>query len=243
MSKPTAGSLLLIATLTFGCAGHRAAAPRPIMVATRTAAPVQIDGELREPVWRLAATYPLGQRGTSTQESGRVQVAWDESALYLAVHFEDSDVVAEGEKDQLHHYQMGDVVELFLRPADSTWYWEKYATPHGRKTEFFFPGRGSLPLPSCFAEDQRRNMRVAATVDGSLNDWHDRDRGWTAEIAVPVEDLAELGDRFGPGSKWHLLVARYNYSRYLDHRELSSAPILPELNFHLLEGYAEIEFK
>ncbi len=47
--------------------------------------------------------------------------------------------VAEGKEDQLHHYQMGDLVELFLKPEDYTWYWELYATPIGKKTNFWFP--------------------------------------------------------------------------------------------------------
>ena len=205
--------------------------------------PIQIDGQLREPIWQQTAAYALQLPQAPAKESGRVRLAWDDEALYVAIEFDDSDIVAEGDQDQLHHYEMGDVAELFLRPVDSTWYWELYATPHGRKTEFFFPGRGRLGVPSCFGGGNRRDLRVAATVDGTLNHWRDRDRSWTAEFAVPAKDLTEYGNQFGPGSQWHMLLARYNYSRYLAHRELSTAPALPELNFHALEGYAVLKFE
>ena len=83
-------------------------------------------------------------------EGGKIRIAWDDKYFYLACEFTDSDVVAEGDKDQLHHYQLGDLCELFLKPADKSWYWEIYMTPRNNKSVFFFPSKGYLGLPSCF---------------------------------------------------------------------------------------------
>ena len=247
--------VLTIGLLISGCATlqtHNADAVgrvRAVMLVPRTTSPILIDGRLDEPVWQQATAYPLSTSrdkmaaGFQIQESGSVRLAWDDKALYVAVEFEDSDIVAEGQQDQLHHYELGDVAEVFLRPVGSTWYWELYATPHGHKTEFFFPGRGRLPLPSCFGNQNQRNMRVAATNRGSINDWTDRDHSWSAEFAVPIADLTEYGNKIGPQSQWHALVARYNYSRYLDRREHSSAPTLSELDYHRLEDYAVLKFE
>ncbi len=218
------------------------------MRVARATAPVHLDGRLDERAWQEATAYPLQtSRGRSAagkrlQETGSVRLLWDDDALYVAVTFDDSDIVAEGEEDQLHHYSLGDVAEIFLRPSGSTWYWEFYATPHGRKSEFFFPGRGRVSLPSGTSDANRRHLRVAASRHGTLNDWKDRDESWTAELAIPLADLTEHGNSFGPGHEWHILVARYNYSRYLDYRELSAAPALPRLDFHALEHYAVLKF-
>jgi hypothetical protein len=231
-----------------GCMTAPAEKPPAVMVAARTAEPITLDGQLDEAVWSSAAAYSLtlsedrSANGQKLQEGGHVRLAWDEKNLYVAFELEDSDVVAEGVENQLHHYGFGDVSEVFLRPAKSTWYWEFYATPHGLKTEFFFPGRGRLGIPSSF-EDFTGNLRVAGNVDGTFNDWKNRDRGWSSEFAIPVADITQYGDAFGPGSEWRVLFGRYNYSLYFDEVENSAAPTIPQTDFHALPHYAVLKFE
>jgi hypothetical protein len=243
-----------------GCASQKPAAigpgVHPIMKAAYTRDPITLDGKLDEDVWQRATAYPLQLPAGSSDldklydprvaageskpwDGGEVRLAWDDKYLYVAVKFEDSDVVAEGTEDQLHQYRMGDTAELFLKPADQTWMWEMYATPAGHKTAFFYPGPGRSFLPS--VENYHSRLKVAAHVDGSLNQWHDRDNGWSAEFAVPLDELRDVGEPLAPGKPWLILVARYNYSRYLGHLELSSAPRLPWAAFMLYEYYGKLE--
>jgi len=114
-------------------------------------------------------------------------------------------------------------------------------TPAGKKTTFFFPSKGYLGLPSPIKHSS--GLTVAAQCDGTLNNWTDRDSGWTAEMAMPVKDLTARGEPFGPGASWRILVARYNYSRHLTQgRELSMTPQLSATNYHLREEYAVLRF-
>ena len=215
----------------------------PVMTARFTAVPVQIDGVLDDAAWKNAVVYPLQLsaadvevEGKALEEAGEVRIAWDDTFFYLGVKFTDSDIVAEGQEDQLHHYLMGDLAELFLKPANQTWYWEMYVTPMGKKTTLWFPGRGRLGLKS--SEDNPGGLRVAAQSQGSCNQWEDRDTSWTGEMAVPLADLTRGGQPFGVGAQWTILVSRYNYSRYLPWKELSMTPQLSKTNYHLLEDYA-----
>jgi hypothetical protein len=209
--------------------------------------PVKVDGKLDDAVWQQTPSYPMHLSKDKTdsseilQESGQVQFAWDEEYFYLAADFEDSDIIAQGMRDQMHHYQYGDVCELFLKPADETYYWELYVTPAGNKSRFFYPSRGYLSLPDCL-DKCTLGLKVGTICNGTLNTWQDKDTGWTAEMAVRVKDLQRYGADFGPGSKWTVLVGRYNYSRYLDETELSMSPRLSKTSFHLYEEYAELEF-
>ena len=216
----------------------------PGLEARYTTAPIVVDGWLDEVAWKQAVSYPLmlasdrSKKGeVVVEEQGVIRVAWDDQFFYVAIEFEDVDIVAEGTSNQLPHFQLGDLCEVFLKPEHQSWYWELYTTPRGLKSNFFFPGRGRFGLPSNF--QYNCGLRVAAQVEGSINNWSDKDVRWTAEMAMPIRDLTAQGDMFGPGAPWRILVARYNYSRYRTARgpELTMVPKLSETNFHLLEEY------
>lgn len=206
---------------------------------------MNLDGVLDEPVWHDAVAYPFDlsrdrtERGDTLREAGTVQLAYDDDYLYVAFHLTDSDVVQESDADQQHHYQTGDVAELFLKPDGATWYWEMYVTPNAKRTAFFFPGSGRVGLPSCF-QPHLPGLRVAAQSQGTLNDWHDHDTGWTAEMAVPLAELAEQGVPLTPEHPWRIFIGRYNFSRYLDGPELSMHPALSTTGFHLTSEYARL---
>ncbi len=221
----------------------------PVMVAKFTETPVVIDGRLDDAVWETATSYPLSlgrdseARGETLHEPGEVRLAWDNEFLYVGVKYYDSDIVAEGKNDQEHHYQTGDLAEVFLKPRASTWYWELYVTPHEKKTYLWFPGSGRMGLKS--NEEFTMELHVAAQCQGTLNDWRDRDTRWTGEMAIPIRELKRFGDEFGPDADWTILVARYNYSRYLPLRgpELSMAPQLPVTSYHYHDGYASLRLE
>ncbi len=238
--------LILTAILIPGCRDYDEKQTPPEqheVVARYTGIPVVVDGVLDDLAWENAEVYNLlfsKDRDGEVEERGLAMVAWDSDYLYVGVKFYDSDIVALGEEDQLHHYRMGDLVEVFLKPAGRTYYWELYATPAGYKSHFFIPGRGRIPLG---IEDYSMDLRVSARCAGTLNDWEDVDDYWTAEMAVPIADLIARGDEFAPGAEWSILIARHNFSRYLSNRELSMYPPMSRTNFHLHEEYAVLRLE
>ena len=220
----------------------------PVMTAKYAKKAVKIDGKLDDAVWKKATVYKLNlsvdkiKSGKKVQEAGEVMLAWDEKYFYVGLKLIDTDIAAEGKKDQLLHFRMGDVCELFLKPNDNKWYWELYVTPAGKKSELLYMEKGKTTLEQ--ALEYKSGLKVAADVKGSLNNKKDRDQYWTAEMAMPVKDLTAKGDKFGPGIDWRILVARYNFSVSLKDSpkpELSAAPQLSKTNHHLLEEYAKLE--
>lgn len=210
-------------------------------------------GKLTADIWNKASAYPLellkyNQRdwtearrkhvGNTLREKGSVKLLWNREYLYVGVEMEDSDVVADGTADQTHLYTMGDTIEVFIKPQNETYYWEIYGTPNNLKTVFFYPGRGRFFVPS--SADHPVDVDVAAAVDGTLNDWKNRDRGWSVIIAIPVKMLEKHGKPFNTEEQWTLMVGRQNYSACLPLKEASSYPALSLRDFHLYEEYAEL---
>ena len=105
------------------------------MRARYTKEPIKVDGILNDQAWKTATAYHLSlsqdrlAKGNKLAEPGEVRLVWDDKYLYAGIKFYDSDIVAKGKEDQMHHYKLGDLVELFLKPEDQTWYWELHATP------------------------------------------------------------------------------------------------------------------
>ena len=230
--------LLLLLIFLCGCSQPK---KMVIMKAEYTTVPIVIDGKLDDRAWRNAKVYQLVlsegkyKQSGHVKENGNVRLAWDDDYFYLGILFEDSDIIAKSEKDQLHHYRFGDLAELFLKPADSQWYWELYVTPAGKKTSFWLSERLVID------EDYVSGLKVAATCNGRINDSSHSDTSWSAEMAMPVKNLTELGDSFDMDADWRILVSRYNFSNDLDKRELSMYPMLTATNFHLLEEYAVLK--
>ena len=228
----------------------------PEVIAKYTPKPIKLDGKLDEKAWAMATAYSLvlplksfsglpesmqKNLGDTIHEKGTVKLLWDDNYLYVGAEFEDSDVMQEGKDDQTHLYTTGDLIEVFLKPADENYYWEIYGAPNNKKTWFFYPSRGRA-LPGCLSY-LPKDLKVAATVDGTLNNWRDRDKGWTIEIAIPIKELTAYGAKFDNSANWTVLFGRYNYSAYLQKLEYSAYPLLSQISFHLYEEYAKLRLE
>ena len=255
--------LWMMLFLGLGPQGLRAAAAdapadRAVVVAVRAEKPPVMDGTLNDPVWEKAQAYPLelplDRRDDrfSPRNPGKVRFAWDDEHFYLGVEFDDDDITSYMDADGEHLYNFGDLAELFIGPEDNTWYWELYVTPLDRQSVLFIPGRGmlltppedmDLPTPRTMIRKDLR-LETAAKADGTINDWRDADKGWTAVMAVPVSLLTSMGDKWGPDGKWLAFVGRYDYSRYADEPgpEYSGHPVLKKTNYHRVNDYARLVF-
>ena len=191
-----------------------------VMKAGYAPVPITVDGILDEDVWTHADAYVMSLPGDlalndrQLEEDAQVRLAWDDTYFYVGVRFQDSDIVAEGDSDQIAHSRLGDLCEVFLKPAAETWYWELYVTPKNHKTSFWYPGRGRLGLPSNL--EYECGLMTGANCYGTLNNWRDKDGAWTAELAMPIKDLTARGENFDPEGVRNFFLARYNQCLYND---------------------------
>ena len=210
----TAASAAILIVLSQSGCSSLGSGTRPEIIASYTRQAITIDGKLNEVAWHKTPSYSLVHAeeqfknyNQSVQnffrkgvaEPGKVRLLWDDKYLYVGFEFTDLDIIAEGIQDQKHHYQLGDTAEVFLKPLNKTWYWELYATPGARKTAYFFPGRGLLNVPSCFPEKPAlTGLKVAAFCKGTLNKSWDKDKKWTAEMAIPRSEIDMAGEKLDP---------------------------------------------
>ena len=252
-----AAGTLSLAFLLNGCSIWNAEGDRTEVTATYVSGTVTLDGKLDEPAWHNTPAYSLTHAKKQFRnfvrpaqeyfskgviEPGKVRLLWNEKYLFIGFEFTDADVIAEGETDQLNHYLLGDVAEVFLKPENQTWYWECYVTPKGKKTAFFFPSRGMVGLPSVFSKKiALKDLKAAGCIRGSVNNPWDKDRKWTAEMAIPREEIGLAGEKLAPDVPWLIFFGRYNYGRNLKWRDLSAYPEQERMDYHIHEDYARLK--
>lgn len=164
--------------------------PPTAAVAARADTPVVIDGVLDEPVWSRALALDLVESlgGEPLGLASSVRFAWDDTALYAAAVFTDEDVWSD-----------------FRDHDDALWKQEAF--------ELFVFGRGvagrylelqvsprSVTFDASFARHRQGDegydgrWQAAARVDGDLDRRDRPDRGWTAELALPWDELCAHTD-------------------------------------------------
>ena len=214
-----------------------------VVEAKYTEVPVNIDGKLDDAIWNEAVAYSFNSYNAPVIQDGSIKFAWDENFIYVGAQLTDDDVVSTVNTDQTHLYKTGDVLELFLKPINDTYYWEIYGNPEKARTSLFFPSGGRLLFPDS-EKYLMPDLKVGAEVDGTLNNWHDKDRGWTVEIAVPIKELTRYGAAINENTIWRFLIGRYNYSRWLEKCEISGITVFKDDNksYHHMPSYGYMKF-
>jgi len=244
---PTRLALALLIGSVY-CRSIVTAAPQELIV-HHTTSPITLDAKIDGPAWTNATQVQFDipgeyqKLGQTMEEPGTARLLWDDRRLYIGFQFVDSDLVALGHEDDEEHHTLGDVAEVFLKPTDQPWYWEFHVTPGGHASTYWHPGRGRFGL----REDHHVRPRFfdfIVSLQGTLNDWRDRDKGWTAEVAIPFDKLDRYNERSKPKENWTILLARYNYTRYRTQAtgpELSTWPPVSHAAFHVVEEYAPLK--
>ncbi len=207
--------------------------------AARTAVPVAIDGVLDDAVWATAPALRLVESldGEPALPRTVAQLAWDETALYLAVTGEDDDVWSEyGRRDEPLWKQ--EAIELFLfGDASRQRYLELQLSPRGVAFDARFERyrKGD--------EDWDGSWRGAAVVDGTVDRRDDRDRAVVVEFAVPFAEIcANTATRCPPqpGDVLRINVFRLDRPRRGSPVALALSPTRVS-DFHAPENAATLE--
>lgn len=212
--------------------------------------PIVIDGKVDDPAWKFAEIIDsfylpwLKDKARSSRTATKARLLWDREYLYFAAEMEDSDIYADVQEHDGQTWD-NDVFELFFKPAaDKPGYYEFQVNAAGTVFDVFFPQRNAGGT-NRFKKDGDFHIDIKVALDGTLNRWTDRDKGWTVEGRIPWRDFLRAGGRPNPGDDWKFALCRYDYSVDFDGPELSTcAPLKskPFPDFHRHEDYATLQF-
>jgi Carbohydrate-binding family 9 len=232
---------VLLATATYLLAQTRSSAPLPRYQMKRASSPIVIDGKPDKPVWaaanKMELSFPWPQMAAN-REKTIVRLLWDDKYLYVSFQCDDSDMVAtETRRDGPVHRD--DSVQLLINPEPT----QSHAyiglevnvlgTIHdylGANGEYFFQ------------QFNLQDLRVMTFVDGTLNQHHDVDRGWSLEAAIPWANFDDLSRQHTIGTIWKANFGRW--SGAAPHRSYSiwSDSLLEDPSPHNPQRFGELVF-
>lgn len=219
--------------------------PMPMTAECRWAtAPIKIDGKIDDVAWEKAQVidwFSVYWQNRKPLTATKARLLWSDSHLYFLAELEDTDIYADiTERNGMTWYN--DVFELFFKPArDKLPYYEFQVNAANTPLELYFPSRGAGGYRR-FAPLTQLGMESAVKLRGTLNDWRDKDEGWTVEGRIPWKAFKETGGKPKAGDVWQFSLCRYDYSTGFEHPELSSTSPVAGGDFHRYEDYGFLKF-
>lgn len=196
-------TFILLSCLVFTAA--LSAQEPPILIQPRhyicykAARQLTIDGLMNETDWAAApwTDYFVDIEGSLKPEprlKTRAKMLWDDQYLYIAAYLEEPHVWATlTERESVIFYDPD--FEVFIDPDGDTHHYIEYEMNA-------FNTQWDLLLLKPYRDDVQQNvaidhwsmngLRSAVHVDGTINDASDTDKGWSLEIAIPMDALMEL---------------------------------------------------
>lgn len=215
--------------------------PRVYEIA-RTAGPLQIDGRLDEPAWSAAAEagsfcFPWWKQGH--REPTAAKLLWDDQNLYVAFRCSDAHIWGENTERDSPVYQ-DDCVEVFTspNPDQPQQYFNIEMNVKGAYLDFYHPGG-----PATREEWNPAGIRIATTVQGTLNNDGDTDDHWILEAAIPLASFSAVAKHTPPqpGDMWRMNLNRLGGKTNPQHSQWSAGDP-QKLSFHAPPYFGRVIF-
>jgi hypothetical protein len=231
------------------------ATPRPVSVPALRASKIdaakapKLDAKLDEEVWKTAAsTGPLvnvrtGEKNANFPVNAQVKVLWSTEGAYFGFEVSDPNVVGGFKKEAKDpHLWTKDTVEIMLDPdgdGDNKDYYEIQINPQGLvfDSQFDDYNRPKVEPNGPFGhQDWSSNVKAQVSVDGTLDNAEDKDKGYVIEAFVPWKSFTK-GAKVPPeaGSTW-----RVNFYAMENNGGVAWSPILDQGNFHKASRFGRI---
>lgn len=219
------------------------AMPLPEYHVPRAARSPVIDGRLDDEVWKAApaATLVSSMDGSPTKRKTVLRMLYDDANLYVAFDADDPDVWGTLKKKDDPIYTE-DACEVFIdADGDGATYNELQVSPHNVNFDASFVGRRSDLAEAMKWES---GMKTAVSVKGTIDDDSDVDRGWSAEMQIPLAGLNKV-PRLPPakGDVWRFNA--YRLEHLVRHKQVEGQAFSPLFvgDFHHLPRFGKLVFE
>jgi hypothetical protein len=230
----------------------KAEAPRKRYVARMVSKPIKIDGKLDDAAWADAAStgaFVNTMTGAPVDQKTEAKLLWDSKFLYVAFDNTDTDVWAslKNRDDKLWTEEADEL--MIDADGNGKTYIELQVAPNGNVFDTYLPSYRKYedsidPKKKPYSWNSKMNVKVS--VNGTLNKREDTDKGWIAEIAIPLEDVKGMsteGPKLPPsvGDVWRFNMFRMDVPKGKPQTASGWSPPMVG-DFHALDKFGDLVF-
>jgi hypothetical protein len=169
-----------------------------------------------------------------------VRVGWREHDLLIFAELTDHDIFSNATRNTQRLWELGDVFEIFLRPANQTAYLQVDIAPNNQRVQLRIPSAEALRRAQTaneFAElVHPGNMVRSAT-------WlAPEQQKWFVFAAIPARAFNGR-EHLNAKERWHFSFSRYDYSHGHLEPVISSTSPHAQANFHRQQEWGTIQFE
>ena len=185
----------------------------------------------------------LGQSWRTEAEAdfapATVWTGWRDETLLVFAELEDADIFSFATHPNQRLWELGDALEIFLRPAGQPAYSELQVAPNNQRLQLRYASADGV------IQARKTNSLAHALVPDiafTSQTWVlPGTRSWQALVEIPA---ASVQVRSGPlpGSQWHFSFCRYDYTRGRSEPVVSSTSALSQPDFHRQAEWGVMNF-
>ena len=185
-------------------------------VAHKTSEPINIDGKADEDSWKRAkwSSNFIDIEGVKKPKyQTNVKMLWDENYFYILAKIEEPHVWGDIEQHDAVIFHNNDF-ELFIDPdGDTHNYYELEINALNTVWDLFITKPYREPSNVVLNDWHITGLKSAVSIDGTLNNASDTDKGWTLEIAIPwsVYKTSYYQDNVPRDQFWRVNFSRVNW--------------------------------
>lgn len=216
----------------------------PRYTVRRAAGKIAVDGRLDEADWKQAASvgdFRFAWWTGGKKEQTEAKLLWDDENLYVSFRCEDAHIFGEHTERDSAVYR-DDCVEVFTAPnpdQPNNYFNIEMNVREGFLDQHHPEGPG-VKLKE---EWNAKGVKIAVTIEGTLNDDSDRDSGWILEAAIPFANFAAVAKNTPPeeGDVWHLNLNRLGGKTNPQYSQWSPGKT-DRPNFHAPDTFGRVVF-
>ena len=217
----------------------------------KAASKITIDGKADETCWQQARALTFesfyDDQKPGDRQATRFRMLWDDENVYVFFECEDKYITAR-EKTRDGQPYFDDCAEVFLMPTA-----EKINMHFGFELNLYKTVNDFVFLNGIYKNENlvvksySPDLDVACTINGTVNDNSDIDKGWTLEMAIPLNSFHLVGpvQPIGEGVTWSMMAVRQDRND-ADGNRVTTSTLFPlqgeNKNVHEPENFNLIKF-
>lgn len=167
------------------------------------------------------------------------RVGWRDDALLVFAELDDRDIFTGATAHNQRMWELGDVLEIFLSPENSTSYVEFHITPNNFRLQLRFPDTSTMRRAQ--TENKFDHLMLPDGVFSSRVWTQPETKQWFVLAEIPAASVCGA-NKLLSGTNWQFSFSRYDYVRGRPEPIISSTSPHAKADFHRREEWGTLSF-